>query len=87
LRKSDLSVFQKWDSVALSDVNLYRRHLEHGQRAMLGERIRDAYDKMARGRMLAGKKADPVEILPQGDAGKARDHIRDACDREAKERQ
>jgi hypothetical protein len=42
---------------------------------MPGDRIRDAYDKMARGRMLAGKKADPVEVFPQGDAGRARDQV------------
>jgi hypothetical protein len=76
---------------------------------------------MARGRMLAGKKADPVQNSPQGDSGKARDQagsksvdhgkqhsgkvaspenlpdpanaadacdrIRDAYDRDAKERQ
>jgi hypothetical protein len=65
-------------------MNLHRRHLEHGQRAMLGDRIREAYDEEARKRMAAGggdrgnqhtggKVAGPVNLPDPATTGDARD--------------
>jgi ParB family chromosome partitioning protein len=59
-------------------MNLHRRHLEHGQRAMLGDRIREAYDEEAKQRQVeSGKhhgRGKVVENFPQPiDAGRARD--------------
>ena len=48
----------------------YRRHLTPSQLAMVGNKARTYYDQQAKERMMAGKKGDPVEGLPQG---KARD--------------
>ena len=53
--------------------NLHRRHLNASQCAMAAARAIGFYEKAAKKRMLRGKKADPVENLPQGSAGKARD--------------
>lgn len=56
----------------VKSANLHRLHLKTSQRAMVAARIRKYHDKQAEKRMLAGKKQDPVENLPQGQ-GKARD--------------
>lgn len=53
-------------------LNLHRRHLTPSQKSMVVARARGIYDKAAAERMKAGKKADPMENLPQG-KGAARD--------------
>lgn len=40
---------------------------------MVAARAREYYDREAKKRMLAGKKADPPENLPEGKASDARD--------------
>jgi len=70
--------YQGDDPIAfVVSMNLHRRHLEHGQRAMLGDRIRDAYDKAAKERQRIRKGNQPgasVENLPHlDDTGKSRD--------------
>ena len=40
-------------------MNLHRRQLEHGQRAMIGDRIRDAYDREAKERQKVRKGNQP----------------------------
>jgi N6-adenosine-specific RNA methylase IME4 len=50
--------------------NVRRRHLTASQRAMLAVEVEPMYAEQAKVRMLAGVKADPVALVPQG---KARD--------------
>lgn len=59
-------------------LNLHRRHLDATQQSMIAARAKSLYEKAAKERMLAGKKVDPVENLPQGDVGKARDKAGEA---------
>jgi hypothetical protein len=64
------------DPVAYAEsMNVPRRHLTVSQLAMYADKKRDYYEAEAKKRMLAGKKSDPVETLPQGDTGKARDQV------------
>jgi len=56
--------------------NLHRRHLSSSQRAACAveaEALMERLEAEARERMLAGKKADPEEIIPEGRADQARD--------------
>jgi ParB-like chromosome segregation protein Spo0J len=63
-------------------LNLYRRHLNPSQWAMVGARARDIYDSQAKERQKEGQKSggrghikNSVENLPPSlDSGKARDH-------------
>lgn len=60
--------------------NLHRRHLEVGQRAMIATTVKPMLEVEARKRQLANLKqyADTVvEIMPQREAGKARDQAGD----------
>lgn len=70
--------FKGDDAAAVAMVysaNLARRQLTKSQLAMAGAKLKAWHAVRAKERMLAGvKSADPVEDLPQGEAGKARDH-------------
>ncbi len=54
-------------------LNLHRRHLTTSQKALVGVQAKEAFAAAAKERMLAGTKPDPMENLPQGDYGTARD--------------
>lgn len=56
-------------------LNLLRRQLSPSQRSMVGDKVRDFYDRQAKERMAAGhnQHTSPMEKLPQGSAGTARD--------------
>jgi ParB-like chromosome segregation protein Spo0J len=51
--------------------NFYRRHLNESQRGMVGARLRDMFDKEAKGRQ--GKRTDIKENLPECPKGQSRD--------------
>jgi hypothetical protein len=64
---------QDWDGrgslVAFAaSLNLHRRHLSEGQRALVAARIKPLFEAEARQSMLAGKAIDPLANLPQGPA-------------------
>ena len=72
--------YQGGDPIAfVVSMNLHRRHLDHGQRAMLGDRIRDAYDKAAeengklQTRQDSGDKIPFRQIFRNGKHWQARD--------------
>jgi hypothetical protein len=54
-------------------MNKIRRQLTHAESALVGARAKEVFEKLAKERMLAGKKTDPVAHVPQGEGGKARD--------------
>ena len=53
--------------------NLHRRQLTASQRAVIGMEAEKLFAVEAEQRMLAGKKIDPMAIVPQGTKGLARD--------------
>lgn len=77
-RKRGWAMAERWlDAIVEARLRgvAHRRHLAVSQLAMYADKKRDYYEAEAKKRMLAGKKSDPVETLPQGDTGKARDQV------------
>lgn len=57
-------------------MNKHRRHMTPSQLAMVADKVRDYYDKLAKERQKVRKGEQPgasVETLPQLSEGKARD--------------
>ena len=54
-------------------LNLHRRHLTVGQKAMIADDIKPKLAAEAEKRMLAGKKLDPTPNSAEGSTGEARD--------------
>lgn len=75
--------FRQWDGHGSAlqfvvSLNLTRRHLTSGQRACLAIDVLPMLEAEARERMTAGtNQYSPVELIPQGEGGKSRDHAAD----------
>ena len=75
-RTEDAGVADDLEAIDLvMSLNLHRRHLATGQRAIAAARAKEMYEEDARGRMLAGVKqrppSNPGANLPQGSADRA----------------
>lgn len=57
-------------------LNLHRRHLTVGQRAMIGDRVREHYDQQAKERQaILNGKTQLQENLPEASKGQSRDQV------------
>ena len=70
--------YQTWNGegsrlALIVSLNLHRRHLDVGQRAMIGARIFDLYAVEAKQRQ--GARTDIPETVPESDPGDARDKV------------